>query len=337
MKFTQIVFFLFFLHVSDFLLAQKLNSPSEIIQIMNRSTLSYELKSLDKSLIKNRDISKVNYNQFHKVSYQDGSYDIVKYHFTDEIKELLKQADEFFKQADYENARKIYLQIVETDKTFYQVYPYIGQTYALEKNHQEAIFWYKKGIASNSIDYLNYWFLAESYVDIGEKELGLKNIVKALILNRNNPRILNSFSSILRLNNLKFDDWMFNPQYDLFKKDEKTILITFENEWLGYALAKAVWKYEPNYKSERLKNNEMIVLIEEKEALLGLLVPIYEKKVETLDESLQMLVKAVNKKALEEYIFFEIILPESPEFAYLLEQNFIDKMVDYIINYRIRK
>ena len=102
MKFIQIVFILFFLHISDFLFAQKLNSPAEIIEIMNRSTLSYELKSLDKSLIKTRDISKVNYNQFRKVSYQDGSYDIVKYHFTDEIKELLKQADEFFKQTDYE-------------------------------------------------------------------------------------------------------------------------------------------------------------------------------------------------------------------------------------------
>jgi hypothetical protein len=336
MKFIQFVFLIFLLVFSVCLKAQKINSPAEIIEILNRSSLTYELKSLDKSLIKTRDISKVNYNQFYKLRFKDDSYDIVKYQFTDEIKELLKQADAFFKESDFENARKKYFQILETDKTFYQVYPYIGQTYALEKNHQEAILWYEEGMNINNIDYLNYWFLAESYVDLGEKNLALRNIIKALILNRNNPRILNSFSSILRLNNLKFDDWMFNPQYELFKKDEKTILVSFDNDWLGYALAKAIWQYEPNYKSERIKQNQMIVLMEEKEALLGVLVPIYEKKPENLDASLQMLLKAVNNKKLDEYIFFEIILPETPEMAYHLEPSFIDKITDYVINFRLQ-
>ena len=206
----------------------------------------------------------------------------------------------------------------------------------MEKEWDKAIEYYEKAIRLNYIDYLAHWFLADAYISTGRKEEAKKQILIAHILNRNNKRIIDAMYEILKENKLSYNSqWQFTPQIELKKKEATRFEVKYKGIWLGYALAKALWEYEPGYKTTiGATDSSLFHLNSEKEALLGVLTAASKEKKSSLSEDILSLRKALDKKLFEEYAYYEILLPEHPFVAYNFPESLVDNIAEYIVTIR---
>jgi tetratricopeptide (TPR) repeat protein len=203
----------------------------------------------------------------------------------------------------------------------------------MEGDFIEAKKWYRKAIQKNHLDFMARWFLADAMLDAKDPKGALQEITVAHILNRNNPRILNSFNTIYAANKLKTPTWTFNPQYSIDSIGPKKVKVDFDGDWLGYALVKTVWRYEPGYAESMGGTRTEISTNQEREALLNLMLPKDKKEIKKMPE-LNALQMAMDKDLINAYIFYEIILPQYPRVASNLEPAFIEEIKEYVIQVR---
>ena len=180
-----------------------------------------------------------------------------------------------------------------------------------------------------------HWFLADNYVKTKEIKKAVDEIVIARIFNRNNPRIKKAYDRILSMAKRKTVDWYFNPQVKLDQITEEEVSITLKDTWTGYAIAKALWTYEPGYRESMGVAQGQYSLLEDKECLFALYATLDKKKKEVKnDPQLKILIDAAENKHLQEYILYELVLPEYPHVAYQLPEAEILSIKDYILKYR---
>lgn len=311
---------------------QEIHSTAEIFKIMEKSPVTYELNTLGKEISPKDRTENLNYNNYYRIS--DGNQiSTYEYEIDSTVQTHLTKAEEYFYGKQFSLAREMYLEALRVDTTYFEVMTYIGQTYGLEGNFDKAIEWYNKTISLNYIDYMAHWFLADAYKTKGELDKAVDEITIAMILNRNNPRIKKSLKDIFELKKLKTDDWTFNPQMEIDSIGVNKVRIYFDSDWLGYAMVKALWKYEPGYKKSMGVSDGSFSTIEEKECFVSLMNSFDKKKLKKHPE-FKALQLALDKKMIDEYIFFEIVLPEHPFVAYQLPIEFINNIKNYVIEVR---
>ncbi|MCW3787270.1 tetratricopeptide repeat protein [Plebeiibacterium sediminum] len=313
-------------------IAQEIHSPAEIFKIMEKSELSYELNSLENEILPIDRSDNLNYNHYYRVSDKN-QISTYQYDLDSSVQECVNEAEEYFQGKKFSQAREKYLEALEMDSSFYQVMTYVGQTYGIEGDFDKAIEWYHKTINLNYIDYMAHWFLADAYKTKGELDKAVDEITIAMILNRNNPRIVNAMNNIYELKKLKTEDWTFNPQIKIDSTGVNQVRVSYDIDWLGYAMVKALWKYEPGYKKSMGVSEGTFSSIEEKECFVSLMTSFNKKKLKKHPEfkALQM---ALDNDMIDEYIFYEIVLPEHPFVAYQLSADFISGIKDYVIGVR---
>jgi len=313
--------------------SQKIHSTSEIFQLMSDSKLGYEIKILDKPILCKDYSNNLNSHDCYRVS-TDSNIETLAYTLTEQSKPLFNKAESFF-STNPDSALFYYELALNADPKLFLVMTYIGQIYENKSDLIIAMEWYKKAISNNYIDYMAHWFLADAYDATGNFDKALDEIVIARILNRNNDHIKSSMNRILKKANKSTEDWYFNPQIEIKKKSEISISVATDEKWIGYGMTKALWEFEPGYKeSMGIKNNEHSTL-EDRECLASLLVTLENTKsnIEN-DAQLRLLKDALDKKYVDEYIFYEILLPEKPIIAYQLFEETILRIKDYILNIR---
>src|SRR5690554_3322466 len=311
---------------------QNLHTPAEIFEIMDKSSVVYELHPLETQIMPLDRTDNLNANDRYRV--EDASQIWSHEYEIDSVTEsYYKQAEAYFHEREFIKAREIYLKALEADSSFYKVMTYIGQTYGIEKDFDTAIAWYKRTIALNYIDYMAHWFLADAYKEKGELDNALDEITIAMILNRNNPRIEKSFKNIYALKKLETDDWTFTPQIEIESLGENNVKIAFGEDWLGYAMVKALWNFEPGYKATMGVEEGSFSTLEEKESLASLMVTFDKKKLKKNPE-FKALQLAFDLDRIDEFIFYEIVLPQYPFVAYQLPESFINDIKDYVVEVR---
>jgi len=317
---------------SSSLWGQKIHSPAEIFSIMEKSPVSYSLGTLKEEILAPDRSENLNYNDFYRE--KDGDAIISKkYHLNEEVEADFEKAEKYFQNNEPALARGMYQQALSKDSTCYKAITYIGQTYEMEKNHLKALEWYQKAIDKNYIDYMSHWFIADVYSILGEKDKAVEEITIAWILNRNNPRIQKAVKQIYDLKKIKNPTWTFTPQIKIDSVGENKVNIEFQTEWMGYAMVKAIWLYEPDYRESMGFKEGTLNTLQEKEAIVCLLSGLKKKQLKKHPE-LKMLRKALDEKMIDEYIFFEIYLPEYPFIASQLTENFILSIKDYVVKIR---
>jgi len=321
----------FFLAVTP-LFSQKIHKPAEIFKIMEDSKLSYgvDIQHEDKECedFSNRLITKLHYR------VKSDSLYVTKEIIPNEKAALLFQkAESFFETENHDSALVYYQLSLNADTTLYRAMTYIGQIYDNKHDKQNAIKWYKKAIEHNYIDYMPHWFLADAYFSVNDIKNAVDEIVIAQILNRNNPRIKESLKRILEKDNRTTEDWCFNPQFSVKKVSDTKIKVSSNKIWFGFAMAKAVWEFEPGYKESKGMTNGQHSLHEEKECMATLL-PILDKYKDELPPELKILGDVIMNKYVDFYILYEIILPKNPDIVYQLPEDQIIIMKNYILKYR---
>lgn len=307
---------------------QNLHTPAEILEIMEKSKLTYEIGILEAEIQPPDRSNNLNFNQYYRVKDKDG-LTTYQYQIDSLAQTHLAKAEEYFKGRKFSLARDMYLKALAVDPSYYPAMTYIGQTYGIEGDWDKAIEWYEKVIDSNYIDYMAHWFLADAYKEKGENKKAIDEITIARILNRNNPRIKISYDLIYNKNKLNTEDWSFNPQMIIDSVGPTKVKILSDMDWIGYAMVKAVWKYEPGHKESMGGGRGMISTTETRECLLGLSNSLEKKTLKKFPE-FKAFKDAMDKDMVNEFIFYEIILPEYPFVAYQLPEEFLSTIVDYV-------
>lgn len=316
---------------------QKLHTPAEILKMMSDSKLMYEVKMLNKPITCPDYSNKLNSQDRYRV-YTDSGFYTSRYEINDKARPLLDQAEAYFKSNNRYSALMYYRMALEADSTQYYILTYIGQMYDGQRDYTNSIEWYKKAISKNYIDYMAHWFLADAYFAIGEVDSAVDEIVIARILNRNNPRLADSMNRIFKKAKRNTNDWCFNPQIAINKGEGNRVIVEMSADWTAYAMAKALWNFEPGYKESMGVAPDNYSTIEEKECLFALLVGMENAKTSVKNNpQLMILKKATDNNHLEDYMLYEVFLPRSPQVAYQLSEQAIQSIKDYVLNVRNTK
>jgi len=332
MKKIDILIVLFFTMSHGF--SQQIHSPSEIFKIMADSKLSYELKLIEKEIPCQDNSEKLNYHDSYRI-LRDSGLETHHFNYTEEAKPLFDKAELFFNNHQTDSALIYYQRTIQVDSTLSNVMTYMGQIYEKREDRQQAIEWFKRAIQTNYIDYMAHWFLADNYLAINKIKDAANEIAIARILNRNNPRIKKSMDKIFEQAFMNVEDWCFNPQIQLSKTPDGKIGVSCNEKWSGYALTKALWKFEPGYKESMGVSDGAYSTLEDKECLITFLRVMENTKVDASKErQLMVLKEAVANKYLDSYILYEIVLPQTPFVAYQLPEKTILELKEYILNIR---
>ena len=334
MKKLKLIVILFLL--TSYLFSQQIHTPAEIFKIISDSKLSYEVKIIDKTIECPDYSKKLNYHDNYRVVTDSGLY-TYSFEPDDRAKPLFSKAESLF-QSNIDSALYYYKLSLEADSSLYNVMTYIGQMYEGKDDWKNAIKWYKTAISKNYIDYMAHWFLADAYLKTGDIKSAVDEITIAQILNRNNPRIKKAMMTIFKKAKLKTDDWCFNPQVEMTKVADNKISLAFNQKWTGYAMAKALWTYEPGYSESMGVSPGTYSTLEDKECLISLLISLENSKTKIKkDPPLYILKKTADKKFLDEYILYEIVLPQNPFVAFQLPEETILRIKEYILSVRNAK
>ncbi|MBN2614054.1 MAG: tetratricopeptide repeat protein [Bacteroidales bacterium] len=312
--------------------AQKIHSFSEIMKMMTNSPVNYQVELLkNPAPVPDRN-NKVNYNDVYR-EVNGTSIRSYKYSIPGNVKPIYDEAEKDFSNNKILKARELYQKVLSLDSSLYQVITYIGQTYEMSGNYEEAMKWYRQAIDKNYIDYMAHWFLADAYMKKGEVKKAVDEITMAQILNRNNVRIHNSLKRIYQAAKMDTTSWTFNPQMKIDSIGVNKVEIASDKLWLPYALVTAFWKFELKYSKSMGVEKGQLSTTQSKEALAALIGAL-KKKDYRKNPELRALQLAISNKLVTEYILYEIWLPQYPQIAYQFSKSTLNDLRNYVISIR---
>lgn len=325
---------LLFLSIVKVSFSQKMHNAAEIFKLIESSKLTYNIKLSDTVITSSDYSEKLNNLDCYRI-INESVISTQNYKPTEETEGLIQKAEMYYQAKDLDNALLAYKSVLQHDSTVYYIMTYIGQVYENKLDRQNAILWFNKVIAKNYIDYMAHWFLADNYLAIKQIDKAVDEITIARILNRNNIRIKKSFDRIYQKAKKDTTDWYFTPQVNINQAADSTIYVQVAKNWMGYGLCKALWMYEPGYRESMGAKVGQYAMIEDKECLVTQYTFNLGSKSKIKKEpQLLVLKNAVEKYYLEEYLLFDVILPNYPHVVYQLTENNILKISEYIKNVR---
>ncbi len=316
-------------------IGQSLHTPSEIVSIMERSKLSYQIDELDKTTFKtvpNQAIER-------GILVQNANGMGLKPYPISKHKEYIKnkkKGDSKFKSKKYKKAIKFYKRAMNEYPEDILLLLKIGESYNNKKQYKEALKWYDKAKKINDYDFEIYRLTAESLLKQKKFERAKQQIVTAHLLNRNDVSLKNRMIEILSKQSIPYKDWTMIPQYKLAKNRNKVDIRYGNAVWLAYSAVIALWKYEAGYKESMEKiSNKTAEIIMIKEALLNALI-VYENESIKVDKepAFELLGKVIDGKHLDNFILYELIGVENPIRLCALPSESLKSLVEYITEIR---
>lgn len=219
-----------------------------IFNIMETSMRTYEPEIVDSVEGIKRDYPRLN-DQLYLYTASDSSIQLLQYELSEEALKCYKLAEEEYNKHNYDKAVYYYRELLKADPAYNKAYTMIGDMYYMKKDYDSARYYFTTSIEKNYADYTAHWFLADAYYASGQPEKALEEITIAHLLNRNHESILNGLKRYRKANYSEWKNWNLDPECRTYQEGENYIIETTE-DWLGYAAAEAVWKFEPGFAEE---------------------------------------------------------------------------------------
>jgi len=298
----------------------RLHTPAEIMKIMEDSKLTYEIG--EDSSTAPIDSPAVLSNQMY-LREKDGGYSLETLSLSDKAQPVYDEAEGAFKTGDFKKAIALYNRVLSVQPDYCHALTLIGDAYFSLGLFDSARAYFTRSIGSNFADYNAHWFLADTYRKLGDLKAALKEITIAHLLNVNHANLQKAIRYYRERTNRPWKNWAFEPVYHLSKEGNRVAIKT-KAEWMGYALVKAVWAYEPGYAQSMLgetKEKLVIVWPEEKEAVLAVLAS---------NDKLKHINEIIEKEFFTEFILYEVAAKKSPSVLVLLPREMFMRVVEYV-------
>ncbi|MFC2100900.1 tetratricopeptide repeat protein [Bacteroidota bacterium] len=324
-----------------FLFSQGIHAPSDLITLLESSEIKYNLDVSDLKVEAVDRTELFSENIFYRLDSSGTKVTrIYPYELgvKNEVKDLYNLASDLYKNGETNKARNLCVKILGLAPDYYRVMTLIGQTYLLEGNFDKAQEILENTILINDLDFKSHWYLAEVLLLKGIKKRAVYEITVAKVLNRNHMGVDKALRRIYKKCNVRFKDWSFVPQMKIDKMNDSLVYIHCREDWLGYALCKTLWYFEPGYCESMGVRKDQQSIIEERECLANFMVSvgICKKKYKS-DEVICALNKALELNHIAEFIYFEIWLPENPYLVYGLPTAMLERIALYILDVRTSK
>jgi len=314
-----------------FSLAQKqdvksrIHTPAEILKVMEQSQITYEI-NIDDSLAPAVVDSPIVLSNQLWLKKDEHGYTLVHFDLSDAAAETLKSAEEAFQKKDFDSALRLYLAVQKLEPAYHHIWTLIGDVFYSQGQYEKAKEHFEKVVANNFADYNAHWFLGDAEWQLGRKKEAIREITIAHLLNVNHQALKKVLLNYRDQFKRPWKDWQFAPRFSL-SLDDKKVVVKFATDWMGYALVKAVWKYEPGY-AESMSGPEyetlVVNMLEEKEALVSLLAH---------NEKLKLINKIIEDGYVNEFIYYELLAKRAPMAIVLLPQEDFMRLAEYIEKY----
>lgn len=296
--------------------------PSDqLMSMMENSQVVYE-PHIEDNYVNNDKPNLPTLNNEYFLSAKDSTLYLQQYNLSEEGKKTFNLAEEAFINHDYDKGITLYRKVLDTDKEYNKVFTMIGDMYYVKKDYDSAKYYFKLSIEKNFVDYAAHWFLADTYNKLGEKEEALKQITIAHLLNRNHKSMYDRLKVYREALNRNWKEWEIAPQCSTYKEEDK-VVIKCTPEWAGYAIAEALWKFEPGF-SEGVCGRKY----DGKDA-------IYQKEAGCLFANLSTtknedMVNIIKDGYFQEMVWYEVLSKRAPQAMLLIPETFLTRIVEYV-------
>ncbi len=348
----QILVYIIFFASAIILYCQPLKSPSELMQILNQSSNVYKIIgfSIANHQQQNKPLLSNNWSLFQSSDERFVTLDFRDVLESDSIMKIYYEiAQEHFRNKMYRESIEKYTYILQAYPHISQIMTYIGHCYSLLNLNDSAIYWYRESIRINYYDYLAHWFLSDTYFKRGNIKSAVYEILLAHILNRNDLRVIKTLNKYLNSINYRFNADYIRKPIKLHKQNDSLIICYFDFDehpaWMSYLLYKALWTYESGYREKMSEQSNFPALLEEKECVLQMLSSYFNihNSLQDSDGNLKVknndiitgIIDASKSGYLNELLVYDFVLPEHPELVYQLNQEFFERICNYIWKFRI--
>jgi len=307
----------------------ELPGPKEVLTILENSQKIYTIDMIN-------DTAGFKFPEYQQIGDQyylekkDSSTLLKQYMLSKAGKFNFEKAEKHYTAKEYDSAKFYYKETMKTDSSYSKPYIYIGDIYYLNNNYDSALVYYKKGVDVNAIDYDAHWFLADAYNKKKDYDLELKELIIAHLLNRNHKELFERLKIGFKHAGKRWDDWGITPIFDITARGDSGAYIKMSEEWVGYACAEALWRYEPGF-SEKYQG------VKYKDQPIS-----YKKEVSCLyanqnskSKDMEKLWKIAKDGYFEEAVWYEILSKEVPLSVLVMSHDMINRLVEYINKYHL--
>ena len=318
--------------------AQSLHTPTEIKQLMDKSSIKFVLDTLSQPILPQND--PVMDQGWYAIESTKGVQLDQPLILTN--KKALKyqsKANKYLKKAQFSKAKKYFKAALKESPNSNVLLKQLATTYIKARESSKAEEILIKALTINPIDFQAHELLADIYRKEKNKA-AVKHISFAHVLNRNDQTIIAKLQKIYEANNLVYDKWRLTPQYKIEKIQKELVSIDYNGSpWMAYGSCKAIWKYEDGYK-ENMGHLASVdtYIIEEKECLLNALIN-YEGLEEGQEKypELKALGLALEYQYIDDYILYEKISVANPSIMSKLSVEQLERIIYYITDIRAKK
>ena len=305
-----------------------IHRSDEIGRIIETSSLNYVIVPVDSSYpFTAPDYPLLRHDLF--CTGTDSNRTLQTYTLSDEAQKLLDSAEGYLKNNELDSTLVRYQACLKIEPQYKMLYTLIGDVFFIMKKYDSAGYYFQLSLDSNFFDYTTHWFYADYLAETGELSKGLEQITIAHILNRNHPDIYLKLLSLRKRSGKDWDEWYFEPQYDLGKEGNQ-VFIYFDpiaGGNLGYILVKAIWQYEPAYKQRMLGAayfKDAVTSLEEEEALFT--------NLPSMDTN-TVFMSLLDEGYLPEFVIYEILSRKYPYMIYTLSDSTFVRVIEYVNKY----
>lgn len=242
--------------------------------------------------------------------------------------------DKLIRKGKTKKIKKQLIEVAAQNRNDYMVRRLLGHYFYQIGDETEGRLWYEASIDAKPDVWDSYFILAKIFREQGDHQRALRYSMIAWIFNRNSIELQTFNMELLELVGNPKSVWKFSSKAQAALQQNILTLQGDEN-WYSYETCRALWKV--NYpKNTELKEIEptQFLLAEDKECLLNLLVSMNQANESPQGEDaymLETLQYSLEQKYIDQFILFEIWLPQIPSLASRLTNKDIKTMMEYIL------
>lgn len=336
--------------IKAFPLAAQIHEPSEILEILESSPISYQVNFDEETAPTAENPEQILPGYF--VSRDEESPRFGQYELSEEVREIYTQAELHFSQKRYDSAITLYRQVLQLMPEFAQGLTMIGDAYFKMEQYDSAQFYLRKAIDLNFIDYQAHWFLSSTEFHLGNKEAGLRELTIAHVLNPGHELLKTSLIASRKKYGSSWKEWTFAPRYELADESIDQVSVRCASGWMMFALTQALWEFEEDYGTDiGIEDRESLEaeVIRQKEAVLMFIFEYLARKeadtsdeevteeakrnTEAADRTAKRLVEILNEGMIDAFIFYEIIGRRNPLVFSMISPESVEMIAGYLDNY----
>ena len=332
MKFFYLsVFVLFMMSVSYLISQETVNNPMLISQFMEKSPIMYRFTEFKDTILPPDRTKNLVENKFRRIKDGDEFF-TVEYDESIYSDELYKSAQKLFDEKNFSSAGENFKKLFEKYPDFPKALTLQAGCLIAEGKSDDAIDILRDAITDNFIDYEAHVLLSKLYDEMGLLDVALRHILFAHIINRNDVKIHSLKTELFKKKGLNTSAWVFVPQIK-YKASKSDVEMIIKEQYQGYAMVEALWKFDTDYRKTKLEPDAPINLNRLQESFIAQSVSLRIPWYMETDEG-KTLKSALDNKMVNEFIYYEIILPEYPYESHKLSEERLNKLANYILTAR---